>query len=160
MAICLKCKAQTANLGNSFMTTAVIDQNTELRGNQSVMTTTYGKGVSHCILCDKCIGEYIAKLKRSKVNLFAPIFLLVISAMVGGLMIGAGQSAIIKILGLTLIAVAWYFGIKDVMKTRKDANLRAERLKKFDDDDVFLIRTMEREAEREYLKQTNATVSD
>jgi hypothetical protein len=46
------------------------------------------------------------------------------------------------------------------MKTRKDANLRAERLKKFDDDDVFLIRTMEREAEREYLKQTNATVSD
>jgi hypothetical protein len=140
------------------MTTAVIDQNTELRGNKSVMTTTYGKGVSHCVLCDKCIGEYIDKLKRGMVNLFAPIFLLAVSAMVGGLMIGAGQSAIIKILGLTLIAVAWYFGMKDVIKKRKDANLRAERLKTVDD--IFLIRTMEREAEREYLKQTNATVSD
>lgn len=119
---------------------------------------TYDGLLSHCVLCDNCIGKYIAKLKRGKVNLFAEFFALVISAMVGGLMIGVGQSAIIKILGLTLIAVFWYFGIKEVIKKRKDANLRAERLKNVND--VFLIRTMEREAEREYLKQTNATVSD
>jgi uncharacterized membrane protein YfcA len=157
MGICMKCKAQTDNAGNSFFCSAVIDQKTQLTGKSSVMTTTYGKNVVHCVLCDSCIGAYINRIKKAKVSLFAPIFLMVVSALIGGLMLGAAQSPVIKILGLALIAICWYFAIKDVIKKKRAASQRAKRTN--DIDDLLLIRGMEREAEREYLKQTKASVT-
>lgn len=158
MNICMKCKTQTKNSGNSFLCSAVIDQNTKLTGKSSVMTTTYGKSVVHCVLCDSCIEGYVHRIKKAKVSLFAPIFLMAVSALIGGLMLGAAQNPVIKVLGSALIAVCWYFAIKDVIKKKKEASQRAKQMK--DIDNLLLIRSMEREAEREYLKQTNATVTD
>lgn len=158
MSICMKCKTQTNNLGNSFLCSAVIDQKTQMTGKSSIMTTTYGKSVVHCVLCDSCIAGYVGRIKKAKASLFAPIFLMLVSALIGGLMLGAAQSPVIKILGLALIAVCWYFAVKDVIKKKRDANQRAKQMK--DIDNLLLIRGMEREAEREYLKQTNATVTD
>ncbi|MEN6472079.1 MAG: hypothetical protein ABFC62_11485 [Clostridiaceae bacterium] len=158
MSICMKCKTQTNNSGNSFLCSAVIDQKTQMTGKSSIMTTTYGKSVVHCVLCDSCIAGYVGRIRKAKASLFTPIFLMVVSALIGGLMLGAAQNPVIKILGLALIAVCWYFAIKDVIKKKRDANQRAKQMK--DIDNLLLIRGMEREAEREYLKQTNATVTD
>ena len=158
MSICMKCKTQTNNSGNSFLCSAVIDQKTQMTGKSSIMTTTYGKNIVLCVLCDSCIADYVGRIKKAKTGLFAPIFLMVVSALIGGLMLGAAQSPVIKILGLALIAVCWYFAIKEVIKKKGDANQRAKQMMGIDD--LLLIRGMEREAEREYLKQTNATVTD
>ena len=151
---CDKCGATTANRGNMFQCgSGMVDYKS--KGAKLVKTTTSVTQNRHCVLCDNCISEYAERLKKGKGNYTVPIIAMILTAVIGGLFSLMG--GVIRVICLLGIAVYWIFGIRDILKIRKDAQAKSEAVKNMNP--LTLTGTYEREAEMEYLKRFHTTVT-
>lgn len=151
---CDQCGALTSNTGNMFQCgSSKIDYHSTEK--KTVQTTTSIVQNRHCVLCDNCINEYVEKLKKGKGNYAAPIIIMILTAIVGGLFSLMG--GVIRVICIIGVAAYWVFAVRNILKIRKEALAESEKAKATDP--LIAKMVYEREAEMAFLKRFNTSVT-